>query len=305
MSIPRFCWLASFPKSGNTWTRVLLTNYMRDAETPADINHLETDGIASLRGLFDEVMGIESSDLSLEEVERFRPDLYRCMNRSAERMLLIKVHDAYTHTSRNEPLFPQEVTHKVVYLVRNPMDVSLSYANHRAREVAEVVKGLADRQESLNSRQDRIGAQFPQKLLGWSGHAASWLDSPLPLILIRYEDLKADAEGTLARLVFELGLSPHNQVDERVRKAVRFSDISELQRQESEKGFKERMALSPKFFHSGTAERWRQELADELVGQILLDHSPMMRRLGYLSGSENPSELGTPDQIGLYSLPES
>jgi aryl sulfotransferase len=303
-SVARFCWLASFPKSGNTWTRILLTNYLRDADTPADINDLETDGIASLRGLFDEVMGIESSDLSPAEIDRFRPDLYRCINRSAERLLFMKVHDAYTYTSRNEPLFPLEVTHKVVYLVRNPMDVSLSYANHQAREVADVIKGMANPEESLNSRPDRIVAQFPQKLLDWSGHAASWLNSPLPLLVIRYEDLKADPEGTLARLVFELGLSPHSQVDERVQKAVRFSDISELQRQESEKGFKERMPLSPKFFNSGTAERWRQELADELVDQILLDHSSMMRRLGYLPDSGNPKEVGQPDQIGLFNRPE-
>ena len=33
-------WLASYPKSGNTWLRVLLTNYLRDTGEPADINHL-------------------------------------------------------------------------------------------------------------------------------------------------------------------------------------------------------------------------------------------------------------------------
>ena len=303
MNIPRFCWIASFPKSGNTWTRVLLSNYLRDADIPADINDLETDGIASLRGLFDDVMGIESSDLSLDEVEQFRPDVYRCMNRTAERLLLMKVHDAYTLTRKGEPLFPPEVTHKVIYLVRNPMDVALSYSNHQVRDVAEVVKSMANHEYSLNAGQHRIGGQFPQKLLGWSGHASSWLDSPLPLMLIRYEDLKTDTAGTLARLVFELGLSAHDEVDERIKKAVRFSDISELQRQEAESGFRERMPLSPKFFHSGRAERWRQELSDDLVRQILHDHSPMMRRLGYLSNQGHPSEVGAVEEIGIFELP--
>lgn len=42
-------WLASYPKSGNTWMRILLTNYLRDGDEPADINNLDGGPIASAR----------------------------------------------------------------------------------------------------------------------------------------------------------------------------------------------------------------------------------------------------------------
>jgi hypothetical protein len=41
-------WLASYPKSGNTWFRVFLTNLLRDADTPASINELKRTPIASV-----------------------------------------------------------------------------------------------------------------------------------------------------------------------------------------------------------------------------------------------------------------
>ena len=59
--------------------RVLLTNYLRDGNTPADINKLDGGPIASVRKWFDEWVGIEASALDDVIVERLRPDVYRCM----------------------------------------------------------------------------------------------------------------------------------------------------------------------------------------------------------------------------------
>ncbi len=50
----RTIWLASYPKSGNTWFRIVNSNLSLDGDTPADINDLpERGGIASARGPFD------------------------------------------------------------------------------------------------------------------------------------------------------------------------------------------------------------------------------------------------------------
>ena len=78
-------WLASYPKSGNTWFRVFLTNLLRDADTPASINELESTPIASARGIFDNNIGFEASDLTADEIDRLRPELYRPSGRKRER----------------------------------------------------------------------------------------------------------------------------------------------------------------------------------------------------------------------------
>ena len=59
-------WLASYPKSGNTWFRTFLTNFMADRERPVSINELDSGQIASAREPFDEALGYESGELSQE-----------------------------------------------------------------------------------------------------------------------------------------------------------------------------------------------------------------------------------------------
>ena len=70
-------WLASYPKSGNTWMRLFLHNLREGGERPADINRIALDDIASSRRWLDEVLGFDTSELTHREVERLRPSVYR------------------------------------------------------------------------------------------------------------------------------------------------------------------------------------------------------------------------------------
>ena len=63
-------WLASYPKSGNTWLRCFLLNLRRDADAPARLEELAQDRLASDRGWLDELLGFDSAELSDAEVER-------------------------------------------------------------------------------------------------------------------------------------------------------------------------------------------------------------------------------------------
>lgn len=80
----KIIWLASYPKSGNTWMRALLTNYLCDGETPADINEMDGGPIASSRVWFDEWVGVEASALSDNAIERLRPGVYRRLQGALE-----------------------------------------------------------------------------------------------------------------------------------------------------------------------------------------------------------------------------
>ncbi len=78
----RTIWLASYPKSGNTWLRLLLANL--SATRPADINGLsEQAGIASARGPFDRLLLIDSGLLTHDEIDCLRPRVYEEMARDA------------------------------------------------------------------------------------------------------------------------------------------------------------------------------------------------------------------------------
>ena len=105
-------WLASYPKSGNTWFRAFLRNLQEDGDAPVDINELQTGNIASARGWLDEVLGFDTAELSPDEVERLRPAVYRWSAAHDDGIGYHKIHDAYIQTIDGEPLVSHEASHR-------------------------------------------------------------------------------------------------------------------------------------------------------------------------------------------------
>ncbi|NKB87611.1 MAG: sulfotransferase domain-containing protein [Acidobacteria bacterium] len=276
-------WLASYPKSGNTWTRALLANYIRDLDEPVRINNLGGGPIASARQAFDDNVGVEASDLLPEEIERYRPGVYEQIAAElaeSEHPSFLKVHDAYTYNAAGVPLMSKAATQATLYIVRNPLDVAVSFAHHSGVKPKKSVKWMNQEDFSFVGRDDRVFNQLKQRLLTWSGHVASWVDETgLNTMILRYEDLKADTVETFGRVVRHSGL----EFDEaRVEKAVEFASIGRLQEQETEHGFGEKPFGMKAFFRRGKVGGWRDELGEELSQRIIDDHGTMMRRLGYL-----------------------
>lgn len=278
-------WLASYPKSGNTWMRALLANYFDEGDRPADINRLGSGPIASSRTVFDEYVGIEASDLTQDEIERLRPLVYeRISEQIAEAdpadPLFLKVHDAFVRTVDAVPIMSKRATAGAVYLVRNPLDVAVSFSHHSAQSVADIVTHMADPDFAFVSEPSRLHRQMRQRLLTWSGHVTSWLDEPgLRVLCVRYEDLLADTRTVFSSVLQFAGVTPD---PDRVATAVEFSRFDELQRQEADGGFGEKNPRSESFFRTGQAGSWRTELDAELVERVMSDHRSVMTRLGYL-----------------------
>ena len=274
-------WLASYPKSGNTWLRVLLTNYLRDTGEPADVNHLLGGPMAGVRETFDQWTGVEASALDPDIVDRLRPQVYRCLARDSAETRFIKVHDAWTRVGDGEPMFPADVTLGVIYIIRNPLDVAVSCAYHWGTSPAAAVERMCDGC-TLPSPAAGLPPQLRQRLGSWSAHVRSWVDgSGSSVHVVRYEDLRADPCTAFGRVIKSCGL---DYDEERVRRAVMFSSFGELQRQELAAGFRERSAAAPGgFFRRGETGSWRDELAGDMAGRLTSAHSETMRRFGYAS----------------------
>ncbi|MFZ0427365.1 MAG: sulfotransferase domain-containing protein [Acidobacteriota bacterium] len=279
-------WLVSYPKSGNTWMRVFLANLTGEGSGPVSINELETGGIASARGLFDDLTGVEASELREEEIERLRPRVYGKFSSELKAegdCRFVKVHDAWTLLDDGAPLFPS--VGRVLYIIRNPLDVAVSYAHFRACPMDEIIRQMGDREAALCQKPDRLHLQLRQRLLSWSGHVRSWVDrSGMPLEVIRFEDMKSAPLETFERAVRFLGLDASR---ERILRALEYSSFDELRGQEEAAAFRER-GRGKVFFRRGEVGAWRDELTPDQVRRILSDHQAVMARFGYL-----PSDWST------------
>lgn len=275
-------WLASYPKSGNTWLRVMLANYVRDGDAPIDINSLADDSFAhaARRTMFDELVGVEASGLPPALIDRLRPAVYRRLATEAAETLYVKVHDAWDQADDGSPLFPGDVTAGVIYVVRNPLDVAASFAHHTGVDLETAVGRMCDEAYAMAAWPDRLNPQLRQRLGSWSQHVGSWLDrSGLRCLVVRYEDLHRDPQQALAGAVRFCGLAVEQ---DQLRKAIAFSDFTEVRRQEQAHGFNERLAGSRgDFFRRGEVGGWRDELPEALAGQLVQAHGPTMRRFAY------------------------
>ena len=280
----RIVWLASYPRSGNTWLRLLLANFLSASDEPVGINDicqvLPNTRFYS-RPWFESMTGISSTDCTEDEAESLRPAVCRTWAQEAKPRgtpLFCKSHAAYHDTPAGEPLFPEDVTVGAVCLVRNPLDVAVSWAFWSG-------EGFADSIASLNARKRcLIGAgsnELRQRLLDWSGNVESWLGAPFPMLWVRYEDLLADTAGWLGRIALFLRLDGASDQG-RLAQAAAHCAFAHLQENEMREGFVMRgpRARTP-FFRSGVAGDWRRHLTAAQARDVLDAHGPTMARFGY------------------------
>ncbi len=274
-------WLASYPKSGNTWFRVFLGNLLGDSDEPASINRLGKTRIASSRLLFDDEIGFEASDLTADEIDRLRPELYIHLAQKVSGPVFMKIHDAYLYLDNNRPLIPRDATAGALYFIRNPLDVAVSFAHHSGWDYDTTIARMADNGFTSCEKSDRLHNQLRQKLLSWSSHVKSWVDqTPFDVHVVRYEDMHKNPFQTFAAASRAVGLDPS---DDGILLALEHSSFQRLQAQEDVEGFIEKPPSAKKFFRSGKIGSWREELNDAQVRRIVEDHREVMQRFGYLN----------------------
>ena len=286
----RTIWLASYPKSGNTWLRLLIANLFAK-QRPVDINDLRRfGGIASARRPFDHLLLLVSGLLTLDEIDCLRPRVYEQLARigadddertSANPVRFVKVHDAYTRNADGEPLLAgARGADGAIVVVRDPRDIAPSLAGHLDIDIGRAVAILNDTAAQWCATPNQQHDQFRQRLLNWSSHVGSWLEqTDIPVHLLRYEDLSADTAAVLTRAMTFAGLAVTR---DEIELAVNCAGFRQLQQQERNTGFNEspRRAQSA-FFRRGIAGGWREELTASQAACVEAAHSRLMRRLGY------------------------
>jgi hypothetical protein len=276
-------WLASYPKSGNTWFRVFLTNLLSDSDKPANINDLAESSISSSRKVFDDYTGIASSDLTSEEIDKLRPEVYKKQSEESKDLLFKKAHDKYYFVADDKALFPSEISKCAIYFARNPLDVLVSFAYHSSKPVNEMTKVLNDSKYAFCYKNNRLHNQLRQLLGTWSEHINSWTQqSQIPIQVVRYEDMINDTFSTFRSAVDFIGL---NKDDNQIQDAIQKSEFSVLAKQEKEDGFREKMIKSTAFFRKGKIGDWRNHLNNELANEIISKNREVMQRLGYIDSN--------------------
>ncbi|MCO7227301.1 sulfotransferase domain-containing protein [Pleionea sp. CnH1-48] len=275
-------WLASYPKSGNTWLRVFLGNLLAKNNHSA-LKNIEKAPIASCRSLLDEAIGYDSSYLTNEEINKLRPEVEQYWANQETHWKFRKVHDAYTYSDDGKPMISDSTLNGAIYIVRNPLDICISLAYHLGhKDIDKSIQQMADPNFSLASSNKNYNKQLPQQLSTWSEHVRSWINTKeINVHIIRYEDMQAFPVSTFKKAAHFCGL---NASTKEIEQAVKKSQFSALQEEEQSEGFNEQVNSSA-FFRSGRSGNWKSVLSDFQINKMIENHYDVMSHFGYIDES--------------------
>ena len=259
--LQRIIWLASFPKSGNTWMRYLLAQYFSPKGAAPDINHIsQFTTFDSRQDLFNAVTGGSYFGETFDDWVKLRAPLCRHIALLRTGTHFVKTHCQIGRVGDYD-IIPPEVTAAAVYMMRNPFDVAPSFARHLGIDVDMAIDKMTDA-TSTTMTETRIFDTLGR----WDAHLHSWLTAPgLPIYAVRYEDLVANPKKTMMGLLDFLRVPvdrPH------LRRAIKAASLVEMRKQEKAKGFRERPKHLETFFHGGTSGGWRKTLTPVQIGRI-------------------------------------
>lgn len=271
-----FRWLASYPKSGNTWMRMLLESYFQGVE-----NH---------KVQFDDLVqwGFQSpaprpvSELNYAEFAMLRPALMMHLWEIADvrgeftdtpKRMYSKTHH-FCGAVQGMPLWSPCWADRVIYIVRDPRDVAPSLADYMGVEMDKAIEMMADPNATIEKVRN-----LPHMLGSWSQHVSSWQNTErIPVHTVRFEDMKEDVVEVFRGIIEWL---PDVEVrEDRLAMACGATEFSRVQRLEAEMGFQEQSNNQEQFFRKGKADQG-DELTREQEARIIEQHSEVMERMGY------------------------
>ena len=274
-------WIASYPKSGNTWVRAFLHNLLKVRNREADeqdINEMAQFSTWELdKKRYAHFLGFEPDNaLHRREIAATRHAVHQQVADAAEGLIFVKTHNCLV-MDRGYATVSFAATAGAVYIVRNPLDVAISYAHHGGRSIDDAIEYMS----IADAETDGSDISVYEVHGSWGRHVWSWTrNENRALHVMRYEDMLAEPRKTFAALARHLGI---DFTPRQLKEAIERSSFARLQAQEKANGFRERPSYADQnFFREGRAGQWKGVLTSIQVERIVREHGEQMRRFGYL-----------------------
>ena len=283
-----FIWLASYPKSGNTLVRALLSSYFFSKDGIFNFKLIKYIKQFPNAGLFENLgINIEND----KEVVKNYIKVQESINQKNS-IQFLKTH-SYLFNIDNNPFTDLNNTLGAIYIVRDPRNVVTSNAHHYNISIEESLLRMTSSVHYGGDIKSKHEADRAKVYLGsWSSNFNSWksFESVGKYLLIKYEELISNREETLLKILKyihklkKINFVPDNK---KLKNVLESTTFEKMKSEEEKEGFSEsrtNLKTNEKipFFNLGPKNKWQNILKPKIIKKIENSFSVEMKELGYL-----------------------
>ncbi len=283
----KLIWIASYPRSGNTWTRLFINALIKlhtgsavvplaraDEWQRADPSrYFETWEINPR--WYRPVLPAALGDASAEQMAAARAQAQGAIAASARGPVLTKTHHANISYAGHASI-DFSLTDRVIYLLRNPLDVAPSLADHFGMPLDQAIGMMGKHSFVMPAHENAASEAY----CSWSLNVSSWTRQVRPYLhVVRYEDAIDKPLQTFMRIGRFLGFRTAPADVEKAAQAVAFDKARQLEARHRQSGGKQRPGT---FFRQGRSGGWKNALDREQIERLVRVHGSVMQHFGYL-----------------------
>ena len=275
-------WIASYPKSGNTWLRSIITSLLYTTDGIFDFKLIKKIKQFPTRNQFQD---FTKNFNDINEISKFWLLAQDKINLNEE-IKFFKTHNLNCAVNKNS-FTNKSHTLGTIYVVRDPRNLVNSIKNHYNKGNDEEAKNFLISKKILSRVPKDNEADIATLLGSWSDHYNFWTKRNSNLLLIKYEDLILDTKKELERIIIYLKKFMTVEINpEKIKNILSTTSFDHLKNLENKGLFNENVYDSKKnkirFFNKGPSNDWTKVLDKKIQGDIEKIFYKEMKELGYI-----------------------
>ena len=277
-------WLASYPKSGNTWVRSIITSLINTPNGEFDFEKLkfidqfpEKKYFRNLVENFGDINEISKNWILAQEQINLDKEIKFFKTHQGKYNV-----NGYNFTNNKNYI-------ATVYIVRDPRNLVKSISNHYSLSIDDAFKFLSSPEIIGNKKSwDEKKTGMVNILGNWNDHYRSWTRDKNNLLIIKYEDLISNTANELEKIIVFLKKYVKFETNEtKNNKILKSTSFNHLKKMEEQGLFKENVLNKKdnskvKFFHLGPENKWENNVKDDIIKKIEKNFYTEMKELNYL-----------------------
>tara|TARA_B100000886_G_scaffold210803_1_gene145924 strand:- start:185 stop:1024 length:840 start_codon:yes stop_codon:yes gene_type:complete len=277
----KIIWIASYPKSGNTFLRFLISSLIYSDDGNFDFDIIKNIRQFDIYKYFSFVENLNYADSkNLDKLDIISKYWLEAQKKffNVEKKFIFKTHSAnlkvngYNYTDENRTL-------GVIYIVRDPRDIVISYSHHTGTSIDHNINKLFDNKVTLLNSNNRIKVILSR----WDTHIKSWSLLNVKKYIIKYEDLINNTEKHFLELIDFIRKDLKIQFklnSKKFKNIITNTSFKKLQENENIIGFDE--VYKGKFFRKGLSKQWENILSEDQNIKIKKEFYITLKKFNYI-----------------------